>query len=201
MIASKNPIALVRNLIRHQGVYAGHDDAASHAVNKIALILAWNGPLYPIYVIVLAGKDALPWCLLTLLVSPLFYAIPWLMRRSALTGRAVLPLVGALNTIWCVKLFGSQSDVILFIYPCIILAAMLFRQRERWIMLPILGFTMALDFLPASALGKPIIALAPEGLARLAGLNAGSVAFLLAFIALQFINIIRAAEQRGGVTF
>ena len=195
MIAAKYPVAAVSRLIRHQSAHIAHADISSLAVNKIALMLAWNGPLYPVYVLLLAGSAALPGSLLTLLVSPFFYAIPWLMRRSSLAGRAALPLVGAANTVWCEKLFGADSSVGLFLYPCIILAALLFRRRERWLMLPVLGFTLALEFLPAAWLGKPIITLAPEGLARLSALNAGSVACLLAFIALQFVDVARLSEK------
>ena len=184
----------IRRLIRHQSAHMAHADASSYAVNKIALMLAWNGPLYPIYVLVLAGPAALPWSLLTLLISPFFYAIPWLMRRSTLAGRAALPVVGAINTIWCVKLFGVESGVELFLFPCIILAGLLFRQRERWVMMPILGFTLALEFLPVRLLGSPILGLSPDGLSRLSGLNAGSVACLLAFIAMQFAGIVRGTE-------
>jgi len=192
---SRSPVEAVKALIRHQSAHMAHADISSHSVNKIALMLAWNGPLYPLYVLVLAGTGSLPGSLLTLIVSPLFYAIPWLMRWNTLAGRAALPLVGAINTVWCMKLFGVDSGVGLFLYPCIILAALLFRQRERWLMLPVLGTTLALEFLPASVLGSPIIHVSPEAYARLTGLNAGSVAFLLAFIALQFVNIARLSER------
>jgi hypothetical protein len=195
MMASILSDGAVGRLIRHQTAHMAHADASSYAVNKIALMLAWNGPLYPIYVLVLAGPAALPWSLLTLLISPFFYAIPWLMRRSTLAGRAALPVVGAINTIWCVKLFGVDSGVELFLFPCIILAALLFRQREKWVRLPILGFTLALEFLPVSLLGHPILALSPEGLSRLSGMNSGSVACLLAFIAMQFAGIVRGTQS------
>ncbi len=194
MFASILSDGAVGRLIRHQTAHMAHPDPSSHAVNKIALMLAWNGPLYPIYVLVLAGPSALPWSLLTLLISPFFYAIPWLMRRSSLAGRAALPVVGAMNTVWCVKLFGAESGVELFLFPCIILAGLLFRQRERWVMMPVLGFTLVLEFLPVRLLGAPILGLSPEGLSRLSGLNAGSVACLLAFIAMQFASIVRGTE-------
>ena len=53
-------------------------------------MLAWNGPLYPVYVMVLTGRDGLPWCLLTMLISPFFYAIPWLSRFSSRGARLAL---------------------------------------------------------------------------------------------------------------
>ena len=184
--------------MRHQGAYVAHPDPAALAVAKTALILAWNGPLYPVYVLALLGRSALPWSLLTLLIVPFFYAIPWLMRRTSLGGRGALPLVGAANTLWCMKLFGPDSGVGLFLYPCIVLAALLFRQRERWLMLAMLGLMLTLEFVPRSFYGVPLMTLSPDESARLAALNAGSVAFLLAFIVLQFVNIARGAETDLG---
>jgi len=195
----KSPIR-ARPLIRHQAAYAAHNDPAAFAINKIALILAWNGPFYPIYLLLLIGRDALPWSLLTLLVTPLFYAIPWMMRRSSVVGRMALPLAGAANTIWCLKLFGPESGVGLFLYPCIVLAAFLFRPRERWLMLPVLGVSLLLEFLPRSVLGSPILILTPNESSLLTALNAGSVAVLLALITLQFVDVARSAERHGGKT-
>ena len=192
-----SPIAAFRALLRHQANYAAHPDPAALAVNKIALILAWNGPLYPVYVLALIGHDALPWSLLTLLVSPFFYALPWLSRQSSLAGRIALPIVGAVNTIWCMKLFGPDSGVGAFLYPCIMLAAMLYRHSERWLMLALVALTVALEFLPASFLGAPIMTLTPVESAHLDALNAGSVAFLLGFIVFQLVNIARDPE--GGL--
>jgi hypothetical protein len=194
---SRSPIAAVKALIRHQAAYAANSDPAAHAMNKIALILAWNGPLYPIYVLILLGRDALPWSLLTLPVSPVFYAVPWLSRQNSIAGRVFMQLVGAVNTLWCMKLFGADSGVGQFLFPCIMLSALMFRHRERWVMLPLLGVMVALEFLPAPWLGASIMTLTPTESAHLAALNAGSVAFLLAFVVFQLVAIARPAE--GGL--
>ncbi|MDB5395554.1 MAG: hypothetical protein JWM91_3060 [Rhodospirillales bacterium] len=166
----------------------------------ISLMLAWNGPLYPIYVLFLAGRATLPWVLLTVLISPFFYAIPWLSRTSSRAARLALPLVGTANTVWCIKLFGPESGVGFFLYPCIVLAALLYREREQWFMLPLLGLTLLFEFVPAAAYGHPIIELSSDGAVRLSALNAGSVAFLLAFIALKFIEVARALAKGGVAT-
>lgn len=186
--------------MHHQGLYAANSDPAARAVNLISLVLAWNGPLYPVYVLALVGRDALPWGLLTLLVTPLFYLVPWLNRRSSRAGRVALPVVGALNTVWCVKLFGIESGVGFFLYPCIVLAALLYREREYWLMLPLLGLTLVLGFIPAAAYGQPILHLTADAAARLSALNAGSVAFLLGFIALKFAEAMRAAAKGDAAT-
>jgi hypothetical protein len=193
-----SPVASIKALIRHQVAYAANPDPAARAVNMISLMLAWNGPLYPIYVLVLAGRGTLPWVLLTVLISPFFYAIPYLSRTSSWAARLALPLVGTANTVWCIKLFGVESGVGFFLYPCIVLAALLYREREQWFMLPLLGVTLLFEFVPGAAYGNAIIQLSPDGAARLSALNAGSVAFLLAFIALKFIDVARALAKDGG---
>jgi hypothetical protein len=180
--------------MRHQSAYAAHPDPSAAAINVIALVLAWNGPLYPVYIVLLTGQDGLPWCLATMLVSPFFYAIPWLSRVSSRAARLALPVIGAANTLWCMKLFGVASGVSLFLFPCIVLTALLYRYRERWLMLPLLAAMLLLEFIPARAFGPPIILFSPEDSARLSALNAGSVAFLLGFIVLKFIDIARALD-------
>jgi hypothetical protein len=196
---SWSPVAAIRGLLRHQAAYAAHGDPATFAANKIALLLAWNSPLYPVYVLILVGHDALPYGLLSVLVTPFFYAIPWISRRSAAGARVALALVGAANTIWCLKLFGPASGVGLFLYPCIILPTLLFRLAERWVTLPLLGLMLVLWFLPAAALGTPLVVLTVPELARLSALNAGSVAFLLSFMVLQLVDVMRAIAK-GGAT-
>jgi hypothetical protein len=193
-----SPIVAAKALFANQAAYAANPDPAALAVNKIALILAWNGPLYPVYVVFLLGRDALPWSLLTLPISPFFYAIPWLSRQSSRAGRIVMPLIGATNTIWCMKLFGAPSGVGTFLYPCIMLAALLYRQSERGLMLPLVGLMVALEFLPDSVIGAPIMTLTAVESAHLAALNEGSVAFLLAFIVFQLVNIARDPEANLG---
>jgi hypothetical protein len=200
MVAPGSPIAALKALIRHQSAYAAHRDPSAAAINIIALMLAWNGPLYPVYVVLLTGWDGLPWCLATMLISPFFYAIPWVSRMSSRAARLALPVIGAANTLWCMKLFGVKSGVGLFLFPCIVLTALLYRYRERWLMFPLLGVMLLLEFIPARVFGAPIIPLTPEESARLSALNAGSVAFLLGFIVLKFIDIARALDAHESGT-
>ena len=191
----QSPIVAIKALVRHQGAYAVHDDPSTAAINIIALMLAWNGPLYPVYVLLLAGRDALPWGPLTMVVTPFFYVIPWISRRSSRAARFILPVVGAANTVWCMKLLGSASGVGAFLYPCIVLTALLYRPRERYLMYPLLGLMIALEFIPARVFSTPIVALTADEAGRLSALNAGSVAFLFGFIVLKFIGIARALDR------
>ena len=43
--------------------------------------------------------------------------------------------------------------------------------------------------------GAPIVNLSPDEATRLAALNAGSVAFLLGFMVLKLVDVIRATER------
>jgi len=175
------------------GRYAAHEDPPAAIANLVALVVASNGPFYPATVLWLIGRDGLPsfW---TLAASPLFAAIPWLMRRSSLVGRAALPLLGAANTVWTEKLFGPESGVGLLLLPCLILAALIHRPRERAVLLLVLGLVLAAYFVPAASFGTPLIVFTPDELSHLAALNAGSTATLTAFLAWQLAGLLQRGE-------
>ncbi|MBW4092841.1 MAG: hypothetical protein HIU82_17315, partial [Proteobacteria bacterium] len=128
--------------------YAAHDDPATAMANFVALVLGWNGPFYPLYVIALIGGTAGGAVFLTMLAMPFFLAIPALSHRSGTGARVALSLVGTVNTIWCIKLLGTPSAVGLFLLPCIALSALLFRRRERALFLPAAGLPLAALFMP-----------------------------------------------------
>jgi hypothetical protein len=190
--------------LEFHGRYAADPDPAAAAANLVALVIAWNGPFYPIYVIALIGWDGVP-SLLTMLASPIFFAIPWLMRRNTLAGRAALPLVGTLNTFWSLELLGPQTGIDLFLLPSTVLTALLFRRHERSAMLAVLALALGAQFLPASTFGAPIATLAPDEAAQLAAFNLDSVLILLAFLAWQLAGVLgkietgRAADPVGRV--
>lgn len=171
--------------------WRAHDDPAAETTNFIAILLGWNGPFYPLYLLALIGRSIAGTAALTLFATPLFLALPWLSRRSSLAGRFGLVLVGTCNTLWCMKLMGPGSGVALFLLPCIALAALLFRQHEQVAMLvaavlPTVGY-----FLPASVLGAPLMQLTAPQLSRLYALNAGSVFLLSLVLAVQFARLLR----------
>jgi hypothetical protein len=69
--------------------YAAHPDPLTSAANFVALVVAGNGPFYPVYVMALIGWDrAGAW--LSMLASPLFFAVPAISRLSPRAGRAAL---------------------------------------------------------------------------------------------------------------
>lgn len=86
------------NLLARCRAYAGHPDPAAAATNVVALVVALNGPFYPLYIIGLIGWAGVS-TFATMLSSPLFFAVPWLSRRSSLAGRVALPLIGTINTV------------------------------------------------------------------------------------------------------
>jgi len=176
---------MLREIILRWRENVANPDPLANAAGTIAMVVAVNQPFYPLYLHAIVGSAAWPaW--LTLLSTPFFAAIPAVMRRHSLTGRAMLPVVGVLNTMLCAKLFGLASAVELFFLPCILLAAMLFRPDERAIMVPIL-LTPVLAYLALdSNLGPPLQVFSPEEYRSIVAVHAVSVAGLTAFIGLLF---------------
>lgn len=103
--------------------YIAHPDPATRAANLIAVVVGGNSPFYPLYVALLAGWNR-PGVWLTVLATPFFLSIPLLSRRDPAWSRMSLPLVGAVNTVWCSLLLGSPCRVDLFLLPCLALCAL-----------------------------------------------------------------------------
>ena len=174
-----------------------HDDPAAETANIVALIVGWNGPFYPLYVIALAGyHDAAP-AALTMLATPLFLMLPWLSRRSSRAARLGLVLVGTANTLWCVKLLGSASGVELFLLPCVALATLLFREQEQTAMLLAAALPLAAYCVPFSAFGPALLQHTALVSARLYALNAASVLVLTAVLAVQFARLLRRVAKES----
>lgn len=173
------------------GNYADHPEPRASLAGKIALVVASNQPFYPLYMHAIVGTAAWPaW--LTLLTTPVFLAVPGLAKRHSLAGRALLPLIGVVNTVFCVKLFGVATGVELFLIPCALLGTILFRPEERLktavvALLPFIAYL----FVDAE-LGQPVM-VTPDT-ARLVALNGMSVAALIALIGL-FCSTILAARD------
>lgn len=92
----------------------------------------YPSPFWPLYVWWSAGRQAFPTALLTIAMVPMFLAIPLLSRKSGLLGRITMPVTGVANTVWTVRILGVASGTELFLMPCAVLAALLFRRTERW---------------------------------------------------------------------
>jgi hypothetical protein len=173
--------------------YIAHDDPAAATANLVALVIAANGPFYPFYLVHFAGRAVLWPSLLTMLASPLFLALPLLTRRSSRGGRLALPMLGAINTIWCLKLLGPGTAVGLFLLPCIALAALLFRRREGFLRLLAAAAPFAALLLPDGAYGVSLISFTPAATIRIASLNLVSVAALTFLLTFKFADLFRGS--------
>ena len=131
---------MLRKLISRLQEYVESPDPQTYAAGMIAIVVAGNQPFYPLYLYAAVGGEAWPaW--LTLLSTPFFAAVPWIARRHSALGRALLPLIGVANTMLSVKLFGIASGAQLFLLPCVLLGALLFRSTERAVMALVLAVT------------------------------------------------------------
>ena len=173
--------------------YAAHPDPLAAACNRIALLVASNQPLYPLYVWWLVGGDWWVSCW-TFLSTPLFAGVPWLARRNALAGRAAVPVAGVANGLISAKAFGSASAVELFLIPCALIALLGFRRGE-W---PVAGLLAAAVFAAALLHGHTGAALGGFTAAQYGHfrrLNAYSVA-ALSLVIVWTLSRARASSAR-----
>jgi hypothetical protein len=176
--------------------YAAHADPKTAAANLVALVIAGNGPFYPLYVLALIGWDrAGAW--LSMLASPLFFAVPALSRGSPRAARVALPLIGIANTVWCAALFGPASLIALFLLPCIMLAILVPHADERCLALVLAGLAIACMILLMEFSFAGLMVVGPSAAASLARLNLLSVTILTAFVALSLANAQVSRERTG----
>lgn len=185
---------MLGTVISRLRAYAANPDPLAAAADTIALVVAGNQPFYPLYLHAIAGTAAWPaW--LTLLTMPLFVAIPAVARRHSLAGRAMLPVVGVANTMLAAKVIGVASAVELFLLPCVLLAALLFRARERAVMVPVLALPFLAYVMLDPLLGAPMRTFGAEVYRSITRVNALSVAGLTSCIGFLFAAIL--AEREG----
>ena len=162
------------------------DDPLSRRANVIALVLAWNTPFYPLYVVAVVGAGGFPWILLNLTVLPAFAVVPAVSRRHPLIGRMLLVVAGTLNTMFCVWLYGEAAGAQLFLLPCVTLAIMLFPGR-RLLMAGMLALP-AFAYFILGHYGMPPFIYDAAQYQRLMALNSLSVGALTAFIAWSLVD-------------
>jgi len=176
----------VRRLTALVRSYVAAEDPKVATANFIAMVLAWNTPFYPFYLIATGGAAMRPGCWFTLLSFPVFLSVPALMRRSSVLGRIALIAAGTLNTAFCTWLLGEASGTWLFFGPCVVLVPLVC-GRTWWMLAPgILGLAAAGHY-PASR-----FACAPATCGSLFWMNGISVACLLVFFG--YLAIRRAAS-------
>jgi hypothetical protein len=176
--------------------YARADDPLTAATNFIALVVVANQPLYPLYLRLFVGADA-GVSLLTFISTPFFLAVPILARRASLLGRAMLPVVGLVNTFFCAKVFGQASGVELFLCPCAMIAGMSLRAEERKVLLLILGLAFGGFLALHNRYGAPLHLFTDEEYSRFLSMNAVSVGALIGLVAMQYSSALAAPNSSG----
>jgi hypothetical protein len=171
----KSVFALVRR-------YAAAEDPRVAAANLVALVLAWNTPFYPLYLLGAAGAAMGEGAWLTLCAFPVFVAVPAITRWNGTWGRGLLVAAGTGNTLFCTWLLGEASGTALFLLPCITLAALLFRRSEIWALFPFLVLPIVAGIAMDGRYPFSPFACAAAACSAIAWLNAVSVAILLAFL-------------------
>jgi hypothetical protein len=174
--------------------YVAHDDPLVATANLIALVLGYNTPLYPLYLLWVTSKGGLPWSLLTLCSCPFFLAVPAMSRVSPMASRLMLCCAGTLNTVFCAWLLGTATGVELFLIPCIALAALLFRPHERLAM-ACAALPPALAFFLDGYYGQPLVAYTGVQAHAILRLNAASVGTLMFFIGFAFAKLMPDATK------
>lgn len=186
-------IHIASRLVGALRAYAAHPDPLVSTANFIALLVASNQPFYPLYVYWLVSDRIEP-TLFTFLSTPFFLAVPALARMSTMAGRALLPLAGIANTILCAKLFGFASAVEAFLMPCVVLALLLFRPKERLAAFAIAGSAFLAFLVLHGQYGAPLARYSVAEYEAFARLNVVSAAMLTACVALLFSNLLASAE-------
>ncbi len=194
VLPERPPIPPAQRLWHRIRAYMAHDDPATATANVVAMIVGWNTPFYPAYVVGFAGWDSLRVALLTVLAAPLFLAVPAIARTRPSAGRFALPLIGTANTLWCTKVLGPSCGLELFLLPCVVLAALLYRRAEKPWLIFAASLAVAANFVPASVFGAPLLALPAEAAHSLAALNEASALTLVLVIAWQIATLLRTRE-------
>lgn len=171
--------------------YAAHPDPVAAAGNRLAIVIGWNTPTYPLWLWLAAGSAAFPAGWLTLCAAPVFLSIPAVARRHPRLGRAMPSLVGSVNTGFCTLLLGQGSGTALFAVPCAVLAMLMCRTGELPVRLALAGFAILVPLLPW---GPGLTGLLPDDLAAVQAMNLVSVLCLGGFLALLLAPLLSAAE-------
>jgi hypothetical protein len=166
------------------GRYMGHPCPRAATANRIAMIVGWNTPFYPLYLAAMPGHGIFPAGWLTLCSAPFFLAVPAIMRRHPLAGRVLLPVFGLANSVFCTWLLGARSGTDLFLFPCAVLPILLHGSGERIAQWALLGAALLAFWVCGEAWMPSLTSLAPATLDALFRLNSLSAICLLAFMAL-----------------
>jgi hypothetical protein len=184
----------LKQVVAAVGAYGGHRDPRAAIANTVALVIVSNQPFYPLYLYWAVSPHLAP-SYLTFLSTPFFAAVPAAMRRSPLLGRALLLIAGIGNTLLCRVAFGPGSGVEVFLFPCLVLALLLFRRSERRYGLGFAALCFIAYLLPPQLLGALLHLYEPGEYAAMQRLNFLSAASLTALIGWLFATRIDAISR------
>jgi len=161
--------------------YAAHPDPLAAAGNLVALVIGLNQPFYPLTLYWATGADV-TWTFIVFLSAPCFLAVPAVMRRNALVGRVMLVVVGSVDTLISAGVYGQASGGELYLGPCLLLAALLFRKREQLLSFGLIAAIFAGALGAHGHYGAGLLAWSDANNDILLSVNAVSVAMLTALI-------------------
>ncbi len=187
--------ALANAILHRLNAYRANPDPRAAAANTLALLLASNGPTYPLYVYLLVGRGFWP-ALIELWTFPLLILVPWVARRQSLAGRVLLVAVSTLNTMIFVLLFGPRAELQLFLLPCIALG-LFFHHRERYLAMALSGIALGLFVWLRTYHGTPLKTFSDAQYTALAAMNEISVACLTWFLMVLFAGMMTEALDKS----
>jgi hypothetical protein len=174
----------LKRLLAATGSYAAHPEPRAAMANTVALVIVSNQPFYPLYLYWAVSPVISP-SFLTFISTPLFALVPAVMRRSSRLGRSLMLGAGIGNTLLCRFAFGPSSGVEAFLFPCLVLAVLLFRPDERFYAVGFTALSFAAYLLPVDAITNPLHLYQPQeylALQRLNFLSAASLTVLIGWL-------------------
>lgn len=179
------PAMRLKRLFAALGAHVTHPRPQESIANTVALVIVSNQPFYPLYLYWAVSPVISP-AFLTFLSTPLFALVPSAMRRSSRLGRCLLLCAGIGNTLLCRFAFGNASGVEVFLFPCLMLSALLFRRDERIYAAGFMALSFAAYLLPVGAVMAPPHLYTQQEYLALQRLNFLSAASLTALIGWLF---------------
>lgn len=187
----------LKRLFAAIGSYAAHSEPRAALANTVALVIVSNQPFYPLYLYWAVSPVISP-SFLTFISTPLFALVPLAMRRNSRLGRSLMLCAGIGNTLLCRFVLGASSGVEAFLFPCLMLAVLLFRRDERLYVVGFIGLGFASYLLPVDAIAGPLHLYQPQeylALQRLNFLSAASLTVLIAWLFGQRHPDISAGDE------
>lgn len=182
-----------RRMLGAAGRYGSHWEPRTALSNTVALVILSNQPFYPLY-LWWAVSPVIGPSFLTFLSTPFFLAAPLLARHRPGLGRGLMLAAGIGNTALCLVAFGPDSGVGVFLFPCLMLAMLLFLPERRGLALGFSALCFAVLLLPIGELAGPLHRYTPAEYAAFQRLNLLSAASLTALIGWLFAGRSRNSE-------